>query len=136
MNPFTTDALREALKHDKKLFSRKYAEIRNAALSYYHEALWVIGHQFWLRAVLLFYQFRPACVGLDGLEDGYVECDECSQHLTDSVQHFLYTWWVEEHPEYRWDDFDEGEARAVLEATQAEKEAARLAKTDYQIAMF
>ena len=143
MNTITRQCIANALAKDRKLPARKLEQIQSAALSCWYDFLTLRGHDFWLRAVQLYYQFRPECVTLELRDQGYVDCDECSERLSEAVGHYLESWWVRQHPEYDYQEFTAEEAAAVFaemgrerEAEQARAEAERMRVGTYQIAMF
>ena len=137
MNEFTAKALWLALTRNPKLPARRFQEIENAAVhAYYDLIVGVIGRAAVARAVYLYFLFRPDCVTAEGRAEGYVDCEACAQWLNEMIEHFVYGWWLRQHPEYEWQDFTESEARALLQEIGQQQEQERLARETYQIALF
>jgi GNAT superfamily N-acetyltransferase len=137
VNEFTAKALRLALTRDPKLHARRFREIENAAISAYYDLfLGEIGQAAVARAVRLYYLFQPDCVTEEGRDVGMVECDACAYRLSEAVEHFLYGWYLYQHPEYEWTGFTESEARALLQEIGQQQEQERLERETYQIALF
>jgi len=115
MNEFTRDALWEAFRKNKNLYTKRFDLIVFAAsCSYWDNLHGTISYQFVNRAIRLYYQFAPECVTEDGLENNYIDCDYCAQMVSDRITEFM-EWWIRQHPEYSWTEFIQEEVQMEYE---------------------
>ncbi len=136
LNAITLSAFRDAARHDKKLEKKDFDWIFSGIRGAYYDLIIEAAQSFWPRLARLWHINHPDCVTADGLVNGYIDCDNCSDMLFEMLDHFVYDWWIPHHPELQLSEFDEGEARSVIAGLRAAEEAERLEKVDYQMALF
>ena len=128
MNAITGAALLSAMQHDKRLLTRPLDRILYETGARWWDEFWAEYYPLTFRAVRLYAVFNPKCVGVDGLQEGYVECEYCADMLSDRMVDFV-DWFTRQHTEWAFDEFTLEEAQAVDAEIQAEKRH----KSTYQI---
>jgi hypothetical protein len=136
MNPLTLLCYRDALTSDPRLPKRSYDDIRARVGAAWWRLIVEHMQPLWPRVARLWNIGHPDCVTAQGLRDGYIDCDNCAMMLTDTLTHYVHTWWLRQHPEWQLEDLCEAGARACLEAMRVLEAEEQRQHQDYQIALF